>query len=348
MLVASASEGAPIQSNLFKEYFKFLRLAKFEIYQEMNREIASFFQLMFNIDVDHGDLDNIDFSTFEEVLGIIDLAIKRGEGFIDFDLESMATNGNRLRQIRVYLILLMAKVLKEKLNVSNIHHNKLVENLKNKGLYNKVDFISTNYDILIDNALSKDDSADVNYGVYYTNFYREKNWSYPKKSARKLFKIHGSLNWLYCSCCNTLTYTPYEKGIVRLVDDFSSCSCPTCESVILPIIVPPTYFKDMSNIFLNEIWAKDEQTLRKSNHIIFCGYSFPDADVHIKYLIKRVQTNRKFDLKFSIINNHTGKEPTLIEEEKKRYNRILGTNVNYTDLSFEQFAENPEVVLNGI
>lgn len=345
---ASASEGAPVQSNLFREYFKYLRDHDFEIYQNMNREIASYFSLMFRIDVDNDDLNNTKFPTFEEALGIIDLGISRGESFKHFDLDNIAANGNRLRQIRVYLILLMAKILKEKLYVENVHHTNLVNNLNRLELLEHTNFISTNYDILIDNALTNLNPRNIDYGVFFTNYYRERNWPRPNRNATKLYKVHGSLNWLYCPSCNTLTYTPYEKGIVRLVDDFSSCSCPTCESVIIPIIVPPTYFKDMSNIFLNEIWCKSEQLLRRTDHLIICGYSFPDADIHIKYLLKRIQTNKEFRIRFTVINKHDRKSQEVIDEEKKRYARFLGTDVNYTELSFEEFSQEPDVIINAI
>jgi NAD-dependent SIR2 family protein deacetylase len=342
---ASASEGAPIQSELFRDYFKYVNSHTTTIHHSMNRELATFFKMMFNIDVDHGDLDNTDFPTFEEVLGVIDLAIRRSESFKEFDLESMASNGNRLRQIRVYLILLMAKIIKEKLSVGRGIHSNLITNLRTKRLLDKVSFISTNYDILIDNQLSSHDNRLVNYGVEFTNYYREKDWPRPNGNATILLKIHGSLNWLYCSVCNTLTYTPFEKGVVRLVDNFSSCSCPSCKSVILPIIVPPTYFKDMTNVFLNEIWYKAEQELSKAEHIIFCGYSFPDADIHIKYLLKRIQTNKDFSVRFTVINNHTGKSVETKDEERKRYKRFLGALVDYTDKSFEEFSNNPETII---
>lgn len=350
---ASASEGAPIQSALFRDYFKFLKSHPTTIYHSMNLELTAFFDSMFNIDINRDDLDGIEFPTFEEVLGVIDLAIRRNESFKEFDLESMATNGNRLRQIRVYLVLLMAKIIKEKLEYGRGIHSTLISNLRANRLINQVSFISTNYDILIDNTLSSSNHALLNYGVEFTNYYRENNWPRPLNNATNLLKIHGSLNWLYCSTCNTLTYTPFEKGVVRLVDDFGSCSCPTCESVILPIIVPPTYFKDMTNVFLNEIWHKSEQELRKAKHIIFCGYSFPDADIHIKYLLKRIQTNndfirtgRDYNVRFTVINNHPGKSEEQKNEEMKRFKRFLGPNVNYTDKSFEDFANNPELIIS--
>ena len=98
----------------------------------------------------------------------------------------------------------------------------------------------------------------------------------------------------------------------------------------------------MSNVFLSIIWNKAEQTLREVQTIIFSGYSFPDADMHIKCLIKRIQTNRKTGLpKIVVCNNFPGKNSLSADEEKNRFKRFLGNNVDYTDLSFEEFANDP-------
>jgi len=78
---------------------------------------------------------------------------------------------------------------------------------------------------------------------------------------------------------------------------------------------------------------------------VFCGYSFPDADIHIKYLLKRAQTNRSITQKFTVINNYPGKSPKNCEEEKYRYKRFLGNKVDYLKMSFEEFAENPLSVI---
>jgi hypothetical protein len=85
--------------------------------------------------------------------------------------------------------------------------------------------------------------------------------------------------------------------------------------------------------------------LRKVDHVIFCGYSFPDADIHIKYLLKRAQTNRDRQLRFTAINQHKGKKADQCQQEEYRYKRFLGRNFNYTGLSFEDFVANPLAVI---
>jgi len=152
---------------------------------------------------------------------------------------------------------------------------------------------------------------------------------------------------LFCPTCNELEITPKEKGVVtRLISEFANNTCSDCCGVFSPMIVPPTFYKDLNNVFLSSIWNRTDIALRKVNHIIFCGYSFPDADIHIKYLLKRAQTNRDGELRITVINNHEGKKSEDAKEENQRFKRFLGGQVDYTGLSFEDFAVDPMAVIS--
>jgi len=344
---ASKAEGAPLQGELFREYFS-SPLYKTSC-DEMDRELATFFLLMFSTDVDHGETLKIDFPTFEEVLGLTDLAILRKEAFRHFDIENRAVNSGRLRFIAQYLVFLVAKVLDSKLQGRATIHRKLVRALHEAHVLRDTVFVSTNYDIIIDNALTElhDEGVDLDYGVEFRNFERPNDWERPRHEKRvALFKPHGSLNWLFCPTCNQLEITPKEKGVVtRLISDFTKAWCRECESVYSPLIVPPTFYKDLNNVFLSSIWNRADNALRRVRHVIFCGYSFPDADIHIKYLLKRAQTNRGTRLKVTVINHFPAKPASVCSEEESRYKRFLGADVNYTKMSFEEFVDDPLPVL---
>ena len=344
---ASAAEGAPIQTNLFKDYFKLIRNRGRFATPEHERELATFFALMFDIDVDNGNLDNALFPTFEEALGVLDLADLKNESFKDFTNINFASNSGRIKFLRLYLVYLMADIIDNSLRTSKNIHRKLVRKLKDNGDLSKTIFLTTNYDILCDNAiLDLYPDNKVDYGVDFVN-YKEGSFVRPDIDSIKLLKLHGSLNWLYCPTCNNLRITPYEKGVYTLMVDPSSSYCQKCETVYSPIIVPPTFYKDLSKVFLSQVWNRAENELSEVEHLIFCGYSFPDADIHIKYLIKRIQKNRRHphSLKITVINNHTGKKKETKEEEKLRFQRFLGYNVNYTDFGFEDFANDPKIVM---
>lgn len=54
------------------------------------RGLAAFLYLVFNIDVDYGEIGKIIFPIFEETLVILDLAERRHESLKDFDVENTA------------------------------------------------------------------------------------------------------------------------------------------------------------------------------------------------------------------------------------------------------------------
>lgn len=339
---ASAAEGAPIQNDLFKRYFKSVnrrstRVVPGKTESAMKAHLSDFFKEMFDINVAAANLDKVTFPTFEEALGLLDLAELRREAFKRFELEPFGWYGDRIRLVRELIVLAMAKAIHDSLKRSKHLHRDLVHNLKNKHLLPDTVFITTNYDILIDNAISSlsptSPGANLDYGVEFLNSSRGE-WVRPNPQAVPLYKLHGSLNWLYCPTCNGLTLTPYVKGVVSLITDMPKLGealCRSCSAIMTPIIVPPTFYKDMSRVFLGVIWNKAESVLREAEHIIFCGYSFPDADIHIKYLLKRVQTNRPNakTLRFSVINHYKGKKRAQVIDEKERFMRFLGKNVSY-------------------
>ncbi|MFA6151857.1 MAG: SIR2 family protein [Chitinophagaceae bacterium] len=344
---ASAAEGAPIQTNLFKDYFHLIRNRSGLATPQHERELATFFALMFDIDVDNSDLENVLFPTFEEALGMLDLADLKNESFRDFTNINFASNSGQIKFLRLYLVYLMADIIDHSLRQSKNIHRKLIRELKSNGDLDSTIFLTTNYDILCDNALQDlypENKPD--YGVDFVNK-REETLNLPDLKGIKLFKLHGSLNWLYCPTCNNLRITHYEKGVYKLMVDPAVARCHKCLTVYSPIIVPPTFYKDLSKVFLSQVWNRAENELSEVDHLIFCGYSFPDADIHIKYLIKRIQKNRRNpqSLKITVINNHEGKKQETKDEERLRFQRFLGHNVDYTDYGFEEFADNPKIVM---
>jgi NAD-dependent SIR2 family protein deacetylase len=343
----ASAEGAPTQSKLFMNYFELIQTRNSNVMPEMESELRTFFFKMFNIDIDSPNLSSVEFPTFEEVLGILDLADMRNESFRNFSNLNIAANSGRLKRLRLYLILLLADILHEKLKAPTGLHIELVKKLKEMGELSETIFITTNYDILIDNAiinLFPDFLAD--YGIEFINYNSDDMFPKPHDKGVQVFKLHGSLNWLYCPTCNSLKLTPAEKGVVKLITDPAMAICDICETIYSPLIVPPTFFKDISNVFLGLVWNKVEKALHHIDHIIFCGYSFPDADIHVKYLIKRIQSVRATPITISVLNNYDGKNELTAREEEVRYRRFLGIRTNYTNYSFENFVENPNLLIS--
>ncbi len=333
---ASAADGAPVQSALFKTYFSSKNIKRQPVIFD---ELSKLFKAMFDIDLKK-PLKKIAFPTFEEALGILDLSEMRRESFRNFDFAGAAPGRNKVQLLRLYLILVMAQAIADGLKRGGqTHHMQLVKSLKSQGLYGETIFVSTNYDLLIDDALG----WEVDYGVRFIGAHSFGSQEKPMAKA-KLLKLHGSLNWLYCPVCNNLN--SYEtKVVLSLMHDNKPVTrCQFCKAVMSHVIVPPTFYKDMSRVFLSSIWNRAENELREVDRVIFCGYSLPDADMHVKYLLKRMQTNRTNPQKVQLVlvNHHSRKSKDEADYERQRYLRFFGRNVIDTKQSFEDFAKDPQ------
>jgi hypothetical protein len=344
---ASGAERAPLQHQLFSQFFRERVRSgpgNAEL-QRMRAELRAFFEFFFGIDTDLARHSKSDFPTFEEVLGIIELALQRSESFRSYSTSSANPS---LQRIRDHLIFLICIILARRLKGPGEHHRRLVHTLHKAGELDAVTFISLNYDILIDNALTEAYDTfdrDLDYGVDFVNFDPASpgadEWRAPRHGCSSLLlKLHGSLNWLYCPTCVALTLTPKEKGVIRLLFNSEAARCRRCKTTATPIVIPPTFFKVTSNFHLQQIWHRAERVLSEANRLVFCGYSFPDADVHLKYLLKRVEVNRGSTPDVFIVNNHKGKRIAQKREEERRYKRFYNqpSKVHYTNLSFESFC----------
>jgi len=349
---ASCAEGAPSQQQLLREYFNCWRLPDNPLTTDgtdgshqlaLKNSVARFLASFFGIDVHSGNLTEIAFPTFEEALSTIELAQAREESFVPIGIPRSRDPQSPLRALRRDLILLIASIFDVTLSSPGIHHRNLVQALAASGKLSKCVFVSLNYDILIDNALiALHPAHDIDYGIGFTNFDLDDEWKRPRPdSALELIKLHGSLNWLYCPACRSITVTPKEKSVCRLVT--KPVRCPKCRASVIPIIIPPSYFKVLSNLQLQVIWHRAEQALSHCSKWVFCGYSFPDADIHVKYLLKRVQVNSPRYLRIRVANWHNEKVPELAKQEEQRFHRFFGvkSDVRYTMKSFEDFCADP-------
>lgn len=338
---ASRSEGAPLQNALFREFFKdYRRVLKGKIWsssKEQEKLIVNFFKDFWGIDINN--YQNVELPTFEECLGVLDLAYFREESFKGYV-------GEKINKVRIGLIFLIAKILDEKLRGKIVHHKNLVKRLKNEGKLKQTAFISLNYDIIIDNILSKLwPDYHLDYGIDLINFERKDDWTRPEPDKSVLLlKIHGSLNLLYCPTCNHIERT--QRKVTEAF--YNAKPCSDCKTPMKPVIIPPTFYKKLTNPFIQEIFLNADKALRKAERVFICGYSFPDADLHIKYLFKRTERFKGETPEIYVINNHQGKtnqqreeEKQQRKEEKKRFMRFFKDKekVHYTDLSFEKFAD---------
>ncbi|WP_321430846.1 SIR2 family protein [uncultured Methanolobus sp.] len=358
---ASKPEGGIITNQLLEESFRqFPRNNKVKMVKE------------YLSDIYHNNCEISNLPTFEEVLGPIDIALQKQENMSPkWDVKKLST-------LRDNLIYCICSVLYEKLQNPRGYHHDFVDNLLTMypGRWNKCSFISLNYDILLDNALTKlgDGGAsniDLNYGIRFRNekhrrsgHQNDDTWSVPRVKNVPLLKLHGSLNWIYCPTCNSIKITPKRKGIVDdIFKDSEPCDSPFCKdgaSEQKPIVVPPTFTKAYENPFLVSIWLQAEKVLQNATRIYFIGYSMPEADIHIQYLLKRSLFRQngihpkiiiidKKNEHYSENDNDENMDENVQENMASkaihdRYKRLFG-DVKYCPIGFEKFAGNLEQYL---
>jgi hypothetical protein len=350
---ASHAEGAPLQRDLFSEYHRSLNEPE-SAWATMDKEIVEFFQAFFGIDFAQpsptcgcgvpfdSNRPYKPYPTFEEVLGIIEIALDRRESFPGFDV---TPQNPRLQRMQGHLVDLIANMLGNIGRTGAAYHRKLANSLHKQGSLLTTGFISLNYDTFVDSALEDLHDIDLDYGVDFVTveadgWRRElltARWQKPRpERSVALCKLHGSLNWLYCPRCTALIIVPRRFPFVAPIG--VDCSCG---SSVVPIIVPPTFFKLMPNFHLQQVWRRAERALLSAQRIVFCGYSMPDADLHVKYLLKRAELNRSSaPPDVYIVTEHKEKTDEQRKSERDRYRRLWRDNrLHFTPLSFEQLCE---------
>jgi len=163
---------------------------------------------------------------------------------------------------------------------------------KTTGAYPAV--ITFNYDICLEWALYRR-------GIPWSDCVRA-----PGSGASlRLLKLHGSLNWAFCSSCRQVAESRDWGSIVEGAHDTAAraqddglqvtrlevvsgaptaprCGCESSKRAVM--VVPPTINKGQHHDMLSKVWAAAAAELRTAEDIFMCGYSLPEADMFFRYL----------------------------------------------------------------
>lgn len=162
-----------------------------------------------------------------------------------------------------------------------------------------VALISTNYDTSIEQMISENltferISEQVDFGVSWRDPDREEAYPRPVSPWLRLYKLHGSLNWLRCDLCEHM-YLNYAWDIyVRVLDpevsDINSCHCGHGRLSLM--LVTPSYVRDVREPNLLGIWRDALELLRTSDAWVIVGYSLPSDDISIRSMLTRAAQGR--------------------------------------------------------
>jgi len=178
--------------------------------------------------------------------------------------------------------------------------------------------ISTNYDVVMDNALLERKPGNVNYGVPIREaVYRseglpegrfdEIHHFKPLRESQSiiragnipLLKLNGSLNWLYCPRCEELDVTLQQgRGELSILDELElgRCSSEGCTSPYQTLLVGPSLEQRYEHRVLSDVWRRAERALEKAARLVIIGYSLPDADYLVRAMLARTFAHRSEDV----------------------------------------------------
>ena len=327
---ASASAGLPTQAQLLKNYFK----SGISSSDSFHSQLVSFFNDFFHINVQNLT-DTTSFPTFEESLGILDLAIEKEETFgPNYSLP-------KIREIRDALIYSMGIAIERKSVVHPTTYHKFINKLFHKGHFveDEYAFVNFNYDVLLDDALMelkyRNKKIMIDYDIHFANQETEgqrgnfQEWLPVSGHSIKYLKPHGSFNWMHCPTCNSIYILGNQKSRVFKTGYIHQKECCVKDNSPLDCVLePPSFFKKYKNAYLQNIWHTMTQLLFEADIVIFFGYSLPNADIWTKYALKRASFGKK---KRWIVVNKT-------EAEEKRYRRFLG-DVEYKKMNFDDYVQ---------
>ena len=193
---------------------------------------------------------------------------------------------------------------------------------------NECTCITLNYDLLLEEMLSKEedyssyykipmlnalsriekdantnDSANVFVGGNSVVIRRTKNY-YPVN----IIKLHGSINWFYAKDFNNIYYTE---------SDCNKMALQGLKSLIIPPVLDKT--KQYGYNIIQVLWGKAAKEIQNAKNIYIYGFSFPMTDLSVSYLFKSALSQNKNDYTIYVINTDNN-----LRYKQKRYKEIFG------------------------
>jgi hypothetical protein len=234
-----------------------------------------------------------DYPGLSLLLSLLDTAIDRRQPLGDWSTERVA-DVRQAVEAAIFAVLDFRRPHHE----TTAYHDLLVRTYP--GPHPEATVLSLNYDMILDAAMFDLSAARVPKGMprYGCEIVTP---AYQNNLARwgALYKLHGSVNWKYCARCHRLDIgwsskrqAPSPIGHLffgGLLDEQyeKRLQCDDCGTTLRPILITPTYRKDYRNPHIARVWYEAERALRTANRVIFVGYSLPEDDIDVVYLLKR-------------------------------------------------------------
>ena len=225
---------------------------------------------------------------------------------------------------------------------------------------NRNAFVSTNWDIVVENHITERRSGGAfehfSYGI--EGIYG-RTLAAPTREQLPIIKLHGSANWQYCDCCRHVVFGLAGRGKTSLTaltfvepEDFvrlgeprsviehvrrmkgNAHKCPTCESQLSARVATFSYSKAFDYFQFRGSWEAALRRLITAKRWIFIGYSLPEADFELRHLLKTAElaSRNKENKTIEVVLTSDG-------AASERYSRFFGSKIKKATCGFEQWVD---------
>jgi NAD-dependent SIR2 family protein deacetylase len=339
---ASYGDGVPLQRDILPMLLDggMERLEQ----SAMGQQVKEFIEACFYVDAPARE-----FPKLGAVFGFLDYFISQRESLnARYDYEEIVL-------IRENLIKIIHYIVNERSDQQSPIYRRFWEAIQRHN--RNISVITLNYDTLLEQAFKPlyPETGYIDYCVQLMNYEKHDAlkefhfWVNPREPVLaephenpvpfKIIKLHGSLNWKYCNCCNQALLTTWDRSIDLDSGNFVGYTqpeqkeyeyiCPVDGTEFQTLILPPSYVKTLNNPVITRLFSEASREIRAARRIVFIGYSLSDGDVHVKALFKK---HLHQDVEMVVIN------PKSSETVQHRYS-ALSQNVRFYGRTFEDLVQ---------
>lgn len=236
------------------------------------------------------------------------------------------TGRERLADDVAYLI---AKTLVHSMDFGDLEYHRSVIDRVGQG----DTIISLNWDIALDLA-ARAQKRPLNLGYEKS---REMGGSTNLHGwPVRLFKLHGSHNWMFCADCRTLWHATSAQASLASWQEWESAKCEDCTGELQPLVLPPSPEKlsgEASALHaITEVWMAARNALRNASSVTIVGYSFPRTDVQFgMFILDAIADNSALQVLDIVTERKYGQDRVDTEEH---FARIFRGSKHYGRLGF--------------
>ena len=333
---ASKAFGLPLTNEIFPLLWKKLHSAAKVFHQEQQDLLKSLFDSIYpglEIETPIEDQPNI-----TDVLSILDHFINSEgmpvKGFTTQQLE----NARRAIEIGIVTVIQEDFFDYDPDRECDILYDSFLKKLHKIAKKQPVNIISTNYDILVEygffsNHYNKNEEIfkrQVDFGFRWRDPTTGLIISPTRNPKFKIYKLHGSTNWLICDMCGQIYVNIYGSIHHNInstqVNEHNTCHCGHYK--LSSVIVAPSMERDVKSPHLRYVWNGALESLRTSSEWVIAGYSLPAEDLNIRSILKRAFVAHESKPEITVIQKGDG--------SFKKYQQFFG-KINYVSGGMEAF-----------